>query len=149
MVSDGDRARETGGETGGGLSTQTLQERYAVPSPRHRRLVVAVVALLALTCLAWLAWAALAQARRGSISGSAPAVRIVDRRHVQVDVTVRRPAGSAVVCSSRAVDARGETVGLRSVAVPSAGDGDQRLTIAVGTVTAAVAAELVRCGPAS
>lgn len=131
------------------MSTQLLQERYGVPSRRRRRLVAAVVAAVAVAAVAWLAWAALAQARRGEISGSATAFRVIDQRHVEVDVTVRRPAGTAVVCTARAVDSRQETVGLRSVPVPTAGDGPQRLTIAVGTVTAATAAELLRCGPAA
>ncbi len=149
MVSDAGRARETGGETGVELSTQTLQERYGAATPRRRRAAAAIVALVAVAALAWLAWAALAQARRGAISGSATAIRVLDERHVEVDVDVRRPAGTAVVCTARALDAHQQTVGLRTVPVPSAGADVTHLTIAIGTVTGAAAAELVRCGPAS
>lgn len=126
------------------MSTPLLRQRYGLPDPRRRRAVVGLVTVLALAGVAWLVWAAYANARGSEIVGSAVGLRVLDDRHTELDIDVRAPAGSVVVCTGAAYDADGAVVGTSTV-TRSVTSVSTRVTMAIGSVTRASSAKVVGC----
>ncbi|TKA03209.1 DUF4307 domain-containing protein [Actinacidiphila oryziradicis] len=103
---------------------------------------VAVVCGVALAVLVgWLGWHYLAGAQ---VSGQLVTFKVVSDQAVEVHLEVNKPAGTAGVCTLRALDVNQNEVGRRDVPVAEH-RGQVDTVVTVRTTSRATAAELVSC----
>jgi hypothetical protein len=106
--------------------------------------LVAGVVVVGTALVGWLLWAALAAAtpdtRTALIS-----FRVLGDRQVEVWFEVTAARSSPVTCTLQAMDATGEVVGVKRVAVPPGPDDRRQVEAVVGTRSRAANATVAGC----
>ena len=124
--------------------------RRREPGGRRRWPVVALAALAAAAGLA-ISVKLYQQYADPDFQARVVAVREISDRAVTVDFEVRVPAGEGAMCTVRARDHSGTTVGQTAVAVPAGGPGQTllRASHAVPTSAKPFTGDITGCGPVS
>ena len=111
---------------------------------RTSRVLVASVIAVGTALLGWLLWAALAAATPDTRT-SLISFRVLDDRQVEVLFEVTAERSSPVTCTLQAMDATGEVVGVKRVAVPPGPHDRRQVEAVVGTRSRAANATIAGC----
>lgn len=119
--------------------------RYGdAPSPRRRRVLIAVIAALAVAGVAFVVWAGLASAQR-DVRWDDVGYDVVDNTTVTVTFNVVKDPGATVQCRLKALNGSFAEVGLATVEIGPAVERAVQRTATIRTQERAVTAVVDRC----
>ncbi|MDP9395200.1 MAG: DUF4307 domain-containing protein [Actinomycetota bacterium] len=118
--------------------------RYGEPSAHRRGIARGLTALLAVALVGYVVWVGLHHARQ-PVAWGLLAYQVVDEHRTKVTIEVRRPAGTRVLCTVRAVDRDRVVVGSVEAALDSSGPATRRMEVEVPTRARAALGQLTTC----
>jgi hypothetical protein len=123
----------------------SLDERYGRRPAGHRRpLLLAALGVFAVAAVAWMVWSVVGTSS-SRVTWENVGVDASDPAAVRVTFEVYQAAGNGALCSVRATDAEGETVGWTDVPVRPSTTGTAVAEVRLRTIRPATGGGVVSC----